>query len=381
MPTGEFAAAFVRRFAHNQQALAFAPGRVNLIGEHTDYNDGFVLPMAIQFGVRSAGRLTDDGRVSAYSVNFPNQPADFAVGDPPRAQSWADYLRAVLIELADAGVRPRGLELLFSGDVPAEAGLSSSAAFAVSATLAVSALVGRAWPDPVALARLCQAAEHRLGVQCGLLDQMAVAACRAGSAMLLDCRDLSRRMIALDRRWLTVIVGATGVRRTLAGSQYNERRAQCEAGARLCGADSLRDVTREQLDKARPRLGDVIYRRCRHVLTENDRVRAFAAALEANDFWRAGGAANQSHNSLRDDYEVSCAELDAMVESFRAADGVYGARLVGGGFGGSAIALADPHRAEAIIAAAGESYRNRTGLPGAFYVVTPGDGASVKTRD
>jgi galactokinase len=165
LPTGEFAAAFVRRFAHNQQALAFAPGRVNLIGEHTDYNDGFVLPMAIQFGVRSAGRLTDDGRVSAYSVNFPNQPADFAVGDPPRAQSWADYLRAVLIELADAGVRPRGLELLFSGDVPAEAGLSSSAAFAVSARprntgWACSAACSTKWRSPRAApaARCCSTA-------------------------------------------------------------------------------------------------------------------------------------------------------------------------------------------------------------------------------
>ncbi len=375
----EPAASFQRHFGHGPQAIAFAPGRVNLIGEHTDYNEGFVLPLAIQFGVRCAGRLTASGRVQAHSANFPAEPADFALGEPPQGSSWSHYLRAVLAELAAAGVQVRGLQLYFAGDVPDGAGLSSSAAFSVVTTLLVSALVGRSWPDPVALARLCQAAEHRLGVQCGLLDQMASAACRAGSAMLLDCRDLSRRMIPLDRERLAVIVGATGVKRQLAASKYNERRAECDTGAQFCGVRSLREVTPARLEEMRGQLPMTVYHRCRHVLTENERVHAFAAALEQGDLARAGELADQSHASLRDDYAVSCPELDAMVESFQAAEGVYGARMVGAGFGGSAIALADPQRCASIIGATAVTYRQRTGLSGGFYVVTPGDGASVES--
>ena len=372
---------FRRHFDLAPRAVSFAPGRVNLIGEHTDYNDGLVLPMAIQYGVTAAASVVDDGEVHAVSENFPTQPAAFRLGDPPNGQTWGDFLKAVLVELDNAGVRPPGLRLAFAGDVPAEAGLSSSAAFAVAAVLVVSALAGKTWPDVVALARLCQAAEHRIGVQCGLLDQMASAAGRAGSAMLLDCRDLTWRMLPIDGNKLVVAVGATGVRRTLAGSKYNERRRECEQGARLCGTASLREVSREQLEQARGKMPEHVYRRCRHVLTENERVRRFATALEAGDYQALGPLADESHASLRDDYEVSCAELDAMVEAFRAEKGVLGARMVGGGFGGSAIALIEPERAEAILAGAAETYRRQTGLTGSFHLVSPGDGASATGLD
>lgn len=370
---------FRQRFQAAPAVRAFAPGRVNLIGEHTDYNDGFVLPMAVQYGVRVAGRLTAAGRVCAISANFAEHPADFPLHDRPVGHEWTDFLQAILLELGQAGVEPPGLELAYVGDVPDGAGLSSSAAFAVATVLAVSQLLDVSWRDPVALARVCQAAEHRIGTRCGLLDQMAGAACRAGNAMLLDCRDMSREMIPIDRERLAVIVGATGVKRELAASKYNERRAECEEGARRCGQHSLRDVTPAMLAAHQAQLPPAIFRRCTHVLTENARVHEFAAALRRGDPATLGAVASAGHASLRDDYEVSCVELNAMVESFMAAPGVFGARMVGGGFGGSAIALVDPAQVKDIIAAAAKTYREKADREGRFYVATAGDGAFAET--
>jgi galactokinase len=375
-PKPELAGEFRRRFGAAPQAAAFAPGRVNLIGEHTDYNGGFVMPMAIGFGVSAVARRTADGRVRAVSLNFPDEPADFALGEPPDGAGWTHYLRASLAQLADVGVRPGGLEMLLYGDVPPESGLSSSAAFFVGTALLVSALVGREWSDKVALAKLAQAAEHRTGVMCGLLDQMASAACEAGCAMLLDCRDLSRRSVRLERSKLAVIVGDTRVRRSLTDGRYNQRRAECEETARFFGVPTLREITLAQLEQQRGSLADRLYRRARHALTENDRVHQFAAALEAGDLPRVGAIVNRGHASLRDDYEVSCPQLDAMAEAFVAA-GAYGARMVGGGFGGSAIAVVDPAKSGEIIGRAAPLYKEATGLDGAFHVVAPGDGARV----
>jgi len=369
---------FRSHFGQPPAALGFAPGRVNLIGEHTDYNEGLVLPMAIQFGVYAAGALAPDGQVQAVSWNFPEQPARFMIGDEPSGKSWEHYLRAILLELERAGVKPPGLRLAFHGDVPLEAGLSSSAAFSVVSTLVISALQRRTWDDPVEVARIGQAAEHRLGVNCGLLDQMASAACRAGSAMLLDCRDMHREMIAMDRERWAIFVGATGVRRRLAGSEYNRRRAECEQAARQCGKKSLREVSFALLERCRPQMPEAVFRRARHIVTENERVLKFVEALQNGDRMGAGRLLNESHASLRDDFEVSCIELDAMVESFMKAEGVFGARMVGGGFGGSAIALAEPAKTEVIIATAAPFYREKTGINGSFYVVAPGDGARVE---
>jgi galactokinase len=373
----DLAAQFRARFGAEPQAASFAPGRVNLIGEHTDYNDGLVLPMAIQFGVYGVGRRTADGRVRAFSGNFPEQPAEFAIGEMPHGKTWDHYLRAVLAELAAVGVQPAGLELLFSGDVPLEAGLSSSAAFSVSTALLVSTLLGRAWDDRPALAKLAQAAEHRTGVNCGILDQMASAACEAGSAMQLDCRDLAYEMIRLDRGRLAVIAGDTRVRRSLTDGRYNRRRAECEEAAQRCGVKTLREISLADLEKKRPALPDELYRRARHVLTENARVGEFAAALRANDLARVGAIADAGHASLHADFEVTCPELDMMVEAFRHG-GAYGARMVGAGFGGSAIALVDPAKAETVIAAASKEYAARSGRQGGFHVVAAGDGAAVK---
>ena len=367
---------FSERFDAAPTATAFAPGRVNLIGEHTDYNDGFVFPLAIQFGVRVAGRLTDSGRVVAYSANFPADVVDFAVGLQPQGADWGHFLRAIVAELSAVGIRPTGLELAFVGDVPPGAGLSSSAAFSVAAAMLVAELVGRPWPDPVALARLCQAAEHRTGVMCGLLDQMASAACRAGAAMLLDCRSLARRMIPIDREQLAVIVGDTRVQRELSDGRYNQRRVECEAAADAFGVKALRDVTLEDLAARRGEIPEMLWRRARHVVNENNRVHTYATALEADDMVSVGRLTDASHAGLRDDFEVSCPELDAMAAAFREA-GAYGARLVGAGFGGAAIAVVDPAKTDAIIADARAAYQAATGLDGAFHVVYPGDGARV----
>ncbi len=374
--TPETAASFNREFDASPTAIAFAPGWVNLIGEHTDYNDGLVLPMAVQFGVYAAGRLTDTGHVRAISRNFPGQAADFSVGSEPHGTTWDHYLRAILAELIAACGKPTGLELYFLGDVPTGAGLSSSAAFGVATAMLVAELVGEPWRSKVALAKLCQTAEHRTGVMCGLLDQMASAACLAGSAMLLDCRDLTRTMIPLQRENLAVIVGDTGVKRQLIDGRYNQRRRECEAAARAFGVRALRDVTEDDLQRARGKVEDALLRRARHNVTENQRVKRFAVALTENDFATLGRLANESHASLRDDFEVSCPELDAMTEAFGSA-GAWGARLIGAGFGGAAIALANPAAATSIIDKAQATYRQQTGLSGAFHVVTPGDGARV----
>lgn len=366
---------FREKYGVAPQFVAFAPGRVNLIGEHTDYNDGFVLPIAIQLGVYAAGSLTGDGTVEAVSRQFPGQTARFPVGEEP-AGGWGRYLGAVLAELAEAGVRPTGLRLFIAGDIPLEAGLSSSAAFSVCTAMLVSALAGRAWDDKVALARLCQRAENRTGVMCGLMDQMASLLCVAGRAMFLDCRDLRYEMVPLGAD-LAVLVGDTGVKRALADGRYNQRREECAQAATICGVPSLRDLTPAALERRRRSLGDLLYRRARHVVGENERVRLFVEALKANDAPRAGQLMSESHASLHDDYEVSCVELDAMVEAFTQA-GALGARMVGAGFGGSAIALAPAANAAALVAAAARLYRDGTGAGGDFYVVTAGDGARVE---
>lgn len=368
---------FRERYGLAPQFVAFAPGRVNLIGEHTDYNNGFVLPIAVQLGVYAAGSLTGEGIVEAVSRQFPKQTARFPAGEEPESGGWQRYLGAVLAELAEAGVKPTGLRLFITGDIPIGAGLSSSAAFGVCTATLVSALAGRVWDDRVALARLCQRAENRTGVMCGVMDQMASLLCAAGRAMFLDCRSLRYEMVPLPDGDVTVVVGDTGVKRALSDGRYNQRRRECEQAAKICRVPALRDLTPDSLESCRPSLGDRLYRRARHVVGENERVRMFVEALKANDARRAGALMSESHASLRDDYEVSCAELDAMAQAFMRA-GALGARMVGAGFGGSAIALVPETDAAALIAAAGRLYRESTGISGEFYTVTASDGARVE---
>jgi galactokinase len=363
---------------------AFAPGRVNLIGEHTDYNDGFVLPMAIEAGIELSARpragrevrlhAVDLGETSAFSLDAPIER------DP--AHPWSDYLRGVVRGVLQAGLRVDGLDLAFSGSLARGAGLSSSAALEVATALALQALAGFALGVP-RLARLCQAAENEfVGLQCGIMDQYASLAAKAGHALFLDCRSLAFEHVPLDLGAHVVAICHSGVKHALVGSEYNRRRRECEAGvaalaARFPGVRALRDATPEQLEACRATLDPVVHRRCRHVIGEDQRVNDAVAALRAGDLGRLGRLMDASHASLRDDYEVSCPEVDLLVELARGAPGVIGARLTGGGFGGCTVNLVERDALPRLRDVVLPEYQRRTGKVARLFVSTAADGAEV----
>jgi galactokinase len=331
---------FEREFGRTPRVYR-APGRVNLIGEHTDYNDGFVMPMALDRSTWVAAASRDDRTIVVRSREYGETiTIDRRKPGAVHAHHWTDYVRGVTAVL-DAP----GAEMLIASDVPIGAGLSSSAALEVACGYAVLDLAGREI-DCTALARACQRAEHEYaGMRCGVMDQMIACYGREGHALMLDTRSLEPRWLPLPRN-VRVLVCNTMVKHQLAGSEYNARRADCEAGVRTLAKRfpairALRDATLAQLDEVSGELSDRISRRCRHVITENARVEMAAHALGDANFVTVGRLMDESHRSLRDDYEVSCVELDAMVSMARESYGVYGARMTGGGFGGCAIALVD----------------------------------------
>jgi galactokinase len=335
---------------------AWAPGRVNLIGEHTDYSGGLVLPAAVQLGVTVEVRaVTED--VVLDSTRF--EPAAKFSGDGtgPETTGWGRYAQAVAVELAELGRPAVGLSGSVSSDLPAGVGLSSSAALEVAVALALCGVADFEL-EPLQLALACQRAEVRaVGVPVGILDQAASVLGADGAAVLIDCSTLDHRLVPIPASAALVVI-PSGVERTLEASDYAQRRKELEAG--LAGATD-----------------DVSVRRARHVTNENERVRRFARALEAGDLEAAGRLIAASHASLRDDYEVSTAELDLLVELATAA-GAHGARLVGGGFGGSILALADAERADDIGRAVVREYRARTGRDEQPLVVRPSAGASIR---
>ncbi|MEJ5198758.1 MAG: galactokinase [Anaerolineae bacterium] len=371
----ELSARFMREFGRPATVIARAPGRVNLIGEHTDYNDGFVLPAAIERETRIAAAPRADGMVRLIALDL-GRETTFSLDDLQRSREepWSNYVRGVAAGLKEAGYAVVGFDGLMQGNVPIGAGLSSSAAVEMAALQAFSAVGGFAVP-PDRAARIGQKAEHiYVGTNCGLMDQLASALGRPDHVLLIDCRDLSFRPVPVPSG-AAILIADTAVRRQLAASAYNERRAQCEAAARALGVPALRDATLEMLD--RTTLPDVVARRARHVIAENERVLATVAALQNGDLRRVGMLMDASHASLRDLYEVSCTELDVMVELLRAQPGCYGARLTGAGFGGCAVALMDAGAAERAIPAVAEAYRTRTGLVPALYVTRAAAGAGI----
>jgi galactokinase len=386
--------------------LAWAPGRVNLIGEHTDYNEGWVLPAAADRVTALAGRSRSDGVVQLFSSHH-QQMAHFALaGLTPETSAergaalpgWARYPLGVAAELQGAGYALPGAEMALAGDVPLGAGMSSSAALEVVTAIFFAALAGLRL-EPLAVARLCQQAEHHaVGVRVGILDQAASCLGRAGHAILLDCRSLAYEPVPFQLPGVALVVCDTGVRRELAASAYNERRQQCEeaalllgeallaeaaarAGAEAVSVRSLRDVSPEAFARYAAQLPEVLRRRARHVMSENTRVLQAVDALRAGAVERFGALLYASHASLRDDYEVSSLELDAIVEIARQTPGVFGARLTGAGFGGCALALIRRDAVDALREALARDYPARAGREASVYPCQVGDGpGSIVTR-
>ncbi|HEY4302778.1 MAG TPA: galactokinase [Candidatus Didemnitutus sp.] len=369
---------FNQRCAAQPSLLVRSPGRVNLIGEHTDYNDGFVLPMAIDRATWIALRPRADGRVSIFSVEF-GETAEFAVSDPARGgPAWAEYAKGVAEQLLRIPVTLRGFDAAVSTDVPVGAGLSSSASFALAVARAFHAVSGFKW-DPAPMALLCQRVEkERIGVNCGIMDQLVIASAHRNEATFIDCRSLAVQAVPLPAGH-AVLVLDTMKSRTLAGSAYNERRAQCETAARIFGVKALRDISPSAFRAGENRLDPLIRQRARHVVMEDDRVERAAAALAAGDAKGFGRLMNESHESLRVDYAVSCAELDEIAALARSQPGCLGARMTGAGFGGCAVALVDAGRAGAIAAAVSAGFEGRFKVRPAIYVSHPSAGVSHET--
>ncbi len=375
---------FETYFEGSPTHLAIAPGRVNLIGEHTDYNDGFVLPVALDRDVRVLFRPRSDGRIRLYALEFDSW-ADFEVGSKERNRNdlWPNYVQGVGLELAELGLRLQGFEGVVSGNVPRGSGLSSSAALEIASAKAYLTAADRihALTGPQ-LAQAAQKAENEfVGVNCGIMDQFISTLGEEGHALLIDCRNLDYRRVPFPDS-VSLVIGNTKASRSLAGSAYNERRAQCEEGvARLQTAipkiAALRDVGSDALQEHRNLLTETVYRRCRHVVSENERVLAAVEALEGGDFLRVGRLMNASHASLRDDYEVSSEALDRMVDAMRGHSACLGARLTGAGFGGCAVALVQAGSEKEVRESIQDRYAKTMNIWPEVYISPPSSGARV----
>ncbi len=357
-----------------------APGRVNLIGEHTDYNDGFVLPCAIDFGTRIAARPRRDDQVQVVAADYDGAIDRFRIGTAiPHAAdgAWANYVRGMVQVLAGLGQPLQGADLAVAGDVPQGAGLSSSASFEVAVGLAFQSLYGLGL-DPTALALAAQRAENEfVGCNCGIMDQLISARGEAGHALLIDCRSLAAEAVAMPPD-LAVMIVHSRVERGLVDSEYNTRRRQCEAAARHYGVKALRDVDLARLQAGAAGLDEVVFRRARHIVTENDRTQAAAAALRAGDLARLGALMAASHASMRDDFEITVPAMDRLVEILQDEIGPQGgARMTGGGFGGCAVALLPRDRVEAVRKAVLARYRAPNGAAPGVWVCQPSAGAGT----
>jgi galactokinase len=368
---------FFRCFGVPPSFVVRAPGRVNLIGEHTDYNDGFVMPLAIDRAVWIALRPRPDRRVAAHSLDL-GDTVEFSLDSLVRAPGgWGEYIKGVGWSLGDAGYVLRGWEGVVTGDVPIGAGLSSSAALEMASVRAFEVASDFRW-DPLPLARVGQRAENEwVGMKCGIMDQLVSAAGVAGHATLIDCRSLDLHPVPLPKG-TAIIVLDTATRRGLVDSAYNERRAQCEAAARFFGVPALRDVTSGQLQARAGELDDLTLRRARHVVTENDRTLRAAEAMRRGAAVELGALMNASHASLREDFQVSSAALDAFVACAQRERSCFGARMTGAGMGGCAVALVRAEIVYPFAAAVSACYASATGLKPNVYVCTASSGAEVE---
>ena len=370
--------AFEQTFGPGGQIRAyFAPGRVNLIGDHIDYSGGMVLPMALDRGTVLLARERGDTAMRAVSLNRDGMvQADLTDTRYDPAHDWFSYVLGVVDVAATAGHRVRrGMDLLVAGDIPDGAGLSSSASLELAAAVMFDELGG--WGmSPTQLAVLCQRAENEyIGVACGIMDQLAIARGQAGHALLMDCATLEVTAVPFPAEAISLIVMNSNHRRSLADSAYNDRRQAVERAAAVLGTERLVDVSLATLQQSATELTEVELRRARHTVTEQARVIAAAEALRSGDVERLGELMRQSHESLRDDFEVTGPHLDALAEAAWSQPGVVGARMTGAGFGGCAVVLAQPGREDEVIAGINEAYRAATGVAATGLVMGSDDGA------
>jgi len=376
MNTQQLKQSFATHFNSESEIIVRAPGRVNLIGEHTDYNDGFVLPMAIDRAVWIALRPRDDGTVRLFSLDL-EADSSFELHSLTKGNDWIEYPKSIAYELMKSGYELRGFDAVMTGDVPRGAGLSSSAAVELAVARAFAEVSGIEWDAPK-MARISQKAENEwVGVNCGIMDQMASAACKEGHALFLDCRSLEIQHAPLPKG-VSIVILDTSTRRGLVGSAYNERRSQCEEAARWFGVKALRDVSVEEFNKSSKNgLNELAAKRARHIVSENARVLEAVEVMKAGNVKRLGELFNASHDSLRDDFEVTNDALNTMVDCAREQVSCYGARMTGAGFGGCAVALVKEENAVEFVTAVSAAYKQRSSMEAAIYVCKASEGASL----
>jgi galactokinase len=383
--------AFVKQYGVEPAWLVAAPGRVNLIGEHTDYNDGFVFPMAIErYTViaaapkRAADCVGENNEATVFSVNK-NESASIVIdgsSQPPEKVVWSSYIQGTVQYAFEAGFKAKPFKAVINSDVPLGGGLSSSASLEVAVATLIEAMTGQQF-EPVQKALICQKAEHRYAnMPCGIMDQLIAVMGQSGHAMLLDCRSKVPQMIPMDDPNVSVLIVNSNVKHELTGSEYPDRRRQCEKAAKLLGVPMLRDATLPQLESARSRFeqesdGDLCYRRAKHVITENDRTTAMASALTKKDWATCGQLMGASHQSMKDDFEITCSEIDRLVEIAQSVNGVIGSRMTGGGFGGCTVSLIETSRTAEILSAITSRYQSATGIEPAAFVTRPAQGAKI----
>jgi galactokinase len=368
--------AFRAELGGDPALIARAPGRVNLLGEHVDYNDGFVLPIAIDRDVVVAAAPRPDATLRVLAIDRAEEDTFLPTERFPRASGWSSYVRGVARLLGETGVRIPGATLVIAGDVPQSAGLSSSAALEVSVASALLGLARQKLPD-MQLIELCHRAELEFaGVSCGIMDQFVAVCGEPGRALFLDCRHLVYAQLPLPAA-VRLVALDSGVRRELRNSEYNERVRECREAAGLLGVRSLRDVPAGESERDIEALPEPLMQRARHVVTEIQRTRQAAAALERGDLAQVGELMRESHISLRDDYEVSIEPLDVLVEAANEVTGVIGSRLSGAGFGGCTLSLVHEDALDDFRAQVLSAYERRTGRHATMHVLRPGPGAAL----
>jgi galactokinase len=374
---------FFKTYGRPPRWIVAAPGRVNVIGEHTDYNDGFVLPMAIEhYAVMAADRPADGGSVIQIRDASGVEPVlvDVSIPVTTGLPKWGNYPRGVIAGFLERGTVVTGLDVLLHSTVPLGGGLSSSAALEVATATLIETVTGKKI-DPVEKALLCQKAENDFaGVPCGIMDQFVSVMGRANHLLLLDCRSRKTELVPMSDASVSLLIVNTNVRHELTGGGYAQRRLQCEIAAKILGVPALRDATIEKLERARDKMDETVFRRARHVIGEIERTVLAAEGVRASNWPTVGQLMYASHDSLRDDYEVSCKELDVVVEiageiGFKG--GIYGCRMTGGGFGGCAVALVKTELVEAISKQIASGYKKQTKIEATIFVSRPAAGATV----